>query len=228
MAIYRNQTGTIEVPVSNQFYNDVMKRLTASPKFLHSKYFYDAAGDQLFQEIMDSPEYYLTKCEMEIFTNQTRALAQALFNRLKEFDVIELGAGDATKSTHLLRFLMKADRAFTYYPVDTSENVIALLEKEMPQRIPHIRLKGLHGEYLQMVRKANSISEKRKLILFLGSNIDNFTPPAAKEFLMQLHEQMLEGDLLLIGIDLKKNPKQILAAYNDRAGITKAFNLNLT
>lgn len=227
MAIYWNQAGPIELTVTNQFYNEVMEGLTTPQKFLSSKYFYDAAGDKLFQQIMASPEYYLTNCEMEIFAHQTSSIAKAMFKNSSEFDVIELGAGDATKSTHLLRFLADAGKLFTYFPVDISESVIALLENEMPERISNLEMQGLRGEYLEMVRRANTISEKRKLILFLGSNIGNFTISAAKGFLLQLQQEMSAGDLLLIGVDLKKNPKQILAAYNDAAGVTKAFNLNL-
>lgn len=220
-------TDTIEKARVHTFYRDVMTGLTSAPKYLQSKYFYDAAGDELFQQIMHAPEYYLSRCEEEIFSMQTEILVQVMLERHEEFDVVELGAGDATKSTHLLRCLAGTGRRFTYYPIDISKNVIQLLEREMPERIPYMQIKGLNGEYLSMLRKANTISNRRKAVLFLGSNIGNFTPQYALEFLIQLHKQMTRGDLLLIGFDLKKNPKQILAAYNDAAGTTKAFNLNL-
>jgi len=101
------------------------------------------------------------------------------------------------------------------------------LEQEIPARVPGIKMHGLNGEYLDMVEDANILSPRRKVYLFLGSNIGNFTKSFAIEFLKKLQKQMKSGDLLLIGLDLKKNPKQILAAYNDAAGVTKAFNLNL-
>jgi L-histidine Nalpha-methyltransferase len=227
MAIYRNQTGTIETEATTVFYNDVVRGLSSSPKFLPSKYFYDAAGDHLFQQIMHLPEYYLTRSEQEIFLLQKEALAAQVLKRFDEFDVLELGAGDATKSTHLLRYLAESGKTFTYYPVDISENVIQLLEQEMPERIPGLQVEGLNGDYFAMRKKSYRVSQRRKLVLFLGSNIGNFKPEEAERFLVSLNHYLQAGDLLLIGFDVKKAPKQILAAYNDRAGITKAFNLNL-
>src|SRR4051812_29393013 len=122
MAIYRNQTGAIDMQADTTFYKDVLKGLRSTPKYLSSKYFYDATGDRLFQEIMASPEYYLTNCEMEIFRDQTENLARILLENLRDFDIVELGAGDATKSSHLLEYLKKAGVDLTYYPVDISHN----------------------------------------------------------------------------------------------------------
>jgi len=226
MAIYRNQTGTVE-PATTSFYKDVVQGLSASPKYLSSKYFYDVIGDRLFQQIMQLPEYYLTRSEQEIFLMQTKALAKPLLHRFQQFDVIELGAGDATKSTHLLQELANAGKSFTYFPVDISANVIQLLEKEIPERVPGLQVEGLNGDYFEMLEKCYQVSKRRKLVLFLGSNIGNYTLEQAEEFLLELNDHLLPGDLVLIGFDLKKNPKDILAAYNDRTGITKAFNLNL-
>lgn len=228
MAIYRNQAGTIEkADATTQFYHDVVRGLSSSPRFLPSKYFYDVTGDSLFQQIMQLPEYYLTRSEQEIFLMQTAALAAPVLKRAVEFDVLELGAGDATKSTHLLKYLVESGKSFTYYPVDISENVIKLLEKEMPQRIPGLQVEGLNGDYFEMIKKSYEVSSRRKLVLFLGSNIGNFSPEEAEHFLFAVNQNLKPGDLLLIGFDVKKNPKQILAAYNDRSGVTKAFNLNL-
>lgn len=227
MAIYRHQAGTLALSAREQFYKDVMRGLSATPKHLQSKYFYDAAGDRLFQQIMELPEYYLTRCEEEIFVTQTKALATPVLERFEEFDVLELGAGDATKSTYLLRYLNECSNAFTYYPVDISKNVIQLLETEMPLRIPGMEIQGLNGDYFDMLSKSYDLSKRNKLVLFLGSNIGNFNADEAERFLLALNDHLQPGDLVLIGFDLKKNPKDILAAYNDAAGITKAFNLNL-
>lgn len=227
MAIHRNQAGTIETEPNTQFYNDVVRGLSSFPKFLQSKYFYDATGDRLFQQIMHLPEYYLTRCEQEIFLMQTKDLSAPVLQRFSQFDVLELGAGDATKSTHLLRYLVESGKEFTYYPVDISENVIQLLEAEMPKRIPGLEVQGLKGDYFDMIQKSYEVSQRRKLVLFLGSNIGNFSPGDAERFLLALNQNLRTGDLVLIGFDVKKAPKQILAAYNDRTGVTKAFNLNL-
>jgi dimethylhistidine N-methyltransferase len=227
MAIHRHQASTLELTAREQFYIDVVRGLSATPKFLQSKYFYDAAGDRLFQQIMELPEYYLTRCEEEIFVQQTKELAAPLLERFDEFDILELGAGDATKSTHLLRYLGESGKDFTYYPVDISENVIRLLEREMPQRIPNMEVQGLNGDYFDMLAKSYDLSKRSKLVLFLGSNIGNFNGDDAARFLTALNSHLHPGDLVLIGFDLKKNPKDILAAYNDSQGVTKAFNLNL-
>ncbi|MDQ3551692.1 MAG: L-histidine N(alpha)-methyltransferase [Bacteroidota bacterium] len=227
MAVYRNQVSTIESKNNEQFHNDVLRGLSSSPKFLPSKYFYDAEGDAIFQQIMKLPEYYLTRSEQEIFLMQTKAMGSLFLKKFQEFDIIELGAGDATKSTHLLRYLFESGINFTYYPVDISENVIQLLEAEIPKRIPGLQVEGLLGDYFEMIKKSYEVSEKRKIVLFLGSNIGNFKIEEVKRFLSSLTQQLVTGDLVLIGFDLKKNPKQILAAYNDRLGVTKAFNLNL-
>jgi len=226
MAVYRNQISTISTGTS-QFYTDVVKGLSSSPKFLYAKYFYDAEGDRLFQQIMNSPEYYLTRAEMEIFSRQTKALAEVLTAKGERFDILELGAGDATKSTFLLKYLHEQGFDFTYYPIDISENIIDYLEKEMPRRIPGLEIRGLQGEYGEMIAEANKFSTHKKIVLFLGSTIGNMTVAEASLFLNELYEQMNSEDVLLIGIDLKKDPHKILAAYNDRAGITRAFNLNL-
>lgn len=227
MAVHRHSTGAIELTAKEQFYKDVIQGLSLTPKHLQSKYFYDATGDSLFQAIMQLPEYYLTRCEQEIFVKQTKALAAPLLQRFAAFDILELGAGDATKSTHLLRYLYDCGKEFTYYPVDISENVIQLLEREMPQRIPGLEVQGLNGDYFDMLAKSYDLSKRNKLVLFLGSNIGNFNEKEAKHFLQALNYHLQPGDLVLIGFDLKKNPKDILAAYNDPTGITKAFNLNL-
>lgn len=211
----------------NRFLDDVIKGLTAKDKFLHSKYFYNESGDKLFQEIMKLPEYYLTRCEMEIFTRQKGEIASELIRQNSDFDVIELGAGDATKSIHLLKELCKRNRDFTYYPVDISKNVIHYLEAELPKEIPGFKVVGLNGEYLAMLEKAKTASSKTKVVLFLGSNIGNVPVEQVVDFCTSIRHQLAKGDMFLIGFDLKKDPQMILDAYNDKAGLTRNFNLNL-
>ena len=210
-----------------QFCNDVLAGLTATPKYLEAKYFYDAAGDELFQEIMNAPEYYPTNCELEIFTQQTAALAQAIMADGSPFDLIELGAGDAMKSTHLLRHLLDEQANFTYVPIDISGHVINYLNETLPQTLPGLQLEGLTGEYFDMLQRAAQISTRRKVVLFLGSNIGNMPVSDAQGFCAEMRKHLSPGDSVLIGVDLKKNPKTILAAYNDAGGFTRQFNLNL-
>lgn len=209
------------------FYQDVVRGLTASPKHLDSKYFYDTEGDRLFQQIMQCKEYYLTNCEMEIMEEQAVQIAQALSSRVTHFDLVELGPGDATKSIHLLRQLLKSGASFTYYPIDISANVISSLEKELPAKLPGLQVHGLNGDYFDMLQQVTTQSQHPKVLLFMGANIGNFSPSGAKKFCRNLYHSMHRGDLLMVGFDLKKHPQVILSAYNDSAGITRNFNLNL-
>ncbi len=213
--------------IENTFTKDILQGLTASPKYLQSKYFYDAKGDMLFQKIMQAPEYYLTDADMEIFEEQSDDISNVLSEDSNYFDVVELGAGDATKSTHLLQALLRGKKDFCYYPIDISENIIEQLEEEIPKRVPSVTVTGLAGEYLPMLEELNKMTTKKKVVLFLGSSIGNFETQNATSFLKALNAHLNKGDKLLIGFDLKKNPHQILAAYNDKEGITKDFNLNL-
>ncbi len=209
------------------FYKDVLVGLSTSPKKLQSKYFYDAAGDKLFQEIMKAPEYYLTDCELEIFSEQTTAIVQTLTEHFESFDLIELGAGDATKSVFLLQELLSKNIDFTYLPIDISTNVIEQLLYTLPKQLPGLQMHGLNGDYFDMLKEASQLSSRPKVVLFMGSNIGNMPVKEAFAFCSALRQALSAGDLAIIGFDLKKNPKTILAAYNDAAGITKNFNLNL-
>jgi len=223
------QTGT-DCPAKSktkQFYDDVIMGLQSAPKYLNSKYFYDANGDKLFQDLMNCEEYYPTNCELEIFSEKTAEICKAIIGDGDAFDLIELGAGDATKSTYLLQYLMEQQADFTYLPIDISENVISYLNVTLPVTLPGIQITGLNGEYFDMLEKAASLSNKRKVVMFLGSNIGNMQVDEAERFCRELREHLSAGDMMLIGFDLKKNPKTILAAYNDKGGITKQFNLNL-
>ncbi len=209
------------------FYHEVINGLRAENKYLSSKYFYDETGDKLFQQIMATPEYYPTRCEMEILQFQSVKMSQLFREYGSSFDLIELGPGDATKSWHLLKELQKEKIPFTYYPIDISSNVIRWLEDRLPLSLPGIRLHGLNGEYMDKMEQVGTFSAGQKIVLFMGANIGNMTMAEATFFCRQLHDRMNPGDLLLVGFDLKKHPKTILDAYNDRQGITRAFNFNL-
>ncbi|WPU94791.1 L-histidine N(alpha)-methyltransferase [Mucilaginibacter sabulilitoris] len=218
-----------ETPVIRDvaFYQDVVNGLTSEPKQLQSKYFYDKEGDRLFQQIMNCSEYYPFQCELEIFSQQTEMLANVIAKAGATADLIELGAGDCTKTRYLLAELVKMDTDFTYLPIDISENIIDFLNAQLPLDIPGLKVNGITGDYLQMLGRAADHSDNKKVVLFLGSNIGNMSPGEAAEFCMNLRQHLKPGDLVIIGVDLKKKPATILAAYNDKAGITKEFNLNL-
>lgn len=209
------------------FLLDVIEGLQSSPKRLHSKYFYDKAGDQLFQQIMNMPEYYLTDCELDIFKNKTELLAKSILIDNEPFDLIELGAGDAMKSSYLLEHLTKKNIDFTYMPIDISGHILEELSGKFSRDLPDLEIKTLEGDYFDMLDKAMSISKRRKVVLFLGGNIGNMDMGESYHFCRELRRKLNRGDILLVGFDLKKNPHTILNAYNDEAGITSSFNLNL-
>lgn len=215
------------MPDRARFLSDTLTGLKSKPKYLSSKYFYDREGDRLFQQIMQMEEYYLTRAEMEILETQSGRIADLIARDGTPFDLLELGAGDATKSVHLLRELLTRRQDFTYLPVDISPNIISCLDNTLPGQIPGLKMQGLNGEYLEMLAYAASASRRRKVILFMGANIGNMDIGQAQDFLLNIRKHMAQDDLLLIGFDLKKDPRQILQAYNDLNGITRAFNLNL-
>lgn len=210
---------------NSQFAKDILAGLTAKPKRLSSKYFYDTAGDKLFQDIMRMPEYYLTDCEYEILETYRAQLLELIGT--EPFNLIELGAGDGLKTKVLLQHFLEAETDFTYLPVDISQNALDKLQQDLHNRWPQLSVQGLQGDYFEVLKALSLKNEVRKVVLFLGSNIGNFEPLQALRFLQELKNSLSTGDLLLIGADLKKDPSVILNAYNDPAGITAAFNLNL-
>jgi L-histidine N-alpha-methyltransferase len=221
-------TTTTKLSLSKaQFLCDILKGLQTDPKFLQAKYFYDEQGDYIFQQIMEMDSYYLTNAEMEILSNQSGSIADEITLQGTAFDLIELGAGDATKSIHLLKELISRNLDFTYFPIDISGHVITDLEQRLPNLIPDLKVKGLNGDYFEMLKKTSDLSNRRKVLLFMGANIGNMSVNEAELFCIELKKMLSAGDILIIGFDLKKNPKQILAAYDDPAGITKDFNINL-
>ncbi len=211
--------------MNQAFIQDVDNGLSASPKQLLSKYFYDEIGDALFVKIMNMPEYYLTNCEYEIFTQQAKDIINAFDVADKPLDLIELGAGDGTKTIELLKEL-QGKKDFTYMPIDISQNALDLLSARLAKEVPDINVKPLQGDYFSVLGDIQS-SDNCKVILFLGSNIGNMLDHNARRFINQLSDRMSPKDKLLLGVDLKKDPSIILPAYNDAQGITKTFNLNL-
>lgn len=211
----------------SEFYKDVKEGLSKGLKNLPSKYFYDKVGDALFQKLMHSKAYYLSRCELSILKEHADDIAQIVADRSHELDLVELGAGDASKSIYLLRAFQQTKIDFIYYPIDISKNVITHLNKKFTEFVPSMRVHGLNGDYVHMLKKQRTISQKPMIILFLGSNIGNMTITQANDFCKQVSGFMRAGDFFLIGVDLKKDPDTILRAYNDPEGITRAFNLNL-
>jgi len=211
----------------NTFAEDILRGLSAAPKFLSSKYFYDDEGSRLFQEIMKLPEYYLTQAEFEIFSTQTREIFEAFTTANETFDLIELGAGDGSKTSLLVDYFLKQGADFTYVPIDISAEALSFLTEKFQTQFPELSMQTEQGDYFQTLETFQSKSDKRKIILFLGSNIGNFGKEQAQNFFRQLRAVMNDTDLLFIGFDLQKDPRVILRAYDDAQNVTAEFNLNL-
>ena len=207
------------------FAKDVLRGLLAENKYLSSKYFYDDNGSRIFQEIMNMPEYYLTDAEFEILSLQSKQIIEAL-HFTEPFNIVELGAGDGFKTFKLLEYLINNQIKFNYVPIDISEEAINTLTKRLKERLPNIIIKPKVGDYFEIL-KQNKKSDYPSLLLFLGSNIGNYSQESAIELLKLFNQNIKKGDKLLIGFDLKKNPITIHNAYYDPHGITKRFNLNL-
>lgn len=209
------------------FREEVRKGLTDFPKHLSSKYIYDASGDRLFQQIMALDEYYLTRCEMEIISENKQAIADVFRDRENGLDLLELGAGDGKKTKILLEYMLRNNFNFIYKPVDISENALHSLKNSLKKEIPSLEVHAVVGDYFEVLEQLKTLNQRKKVILFLGSNIGNLPHPKAIEFLEKLSETLMEDDLVFMGMDQKKNPQTIQDAYNDKSGVTEKFNLNL-
>ena len=209
------------------FAEDILKGLSSNPKYLSSKYFYDDEGSRLFQEIMKVPEYYLTRSEYEIFSRQTKDIFLAFKAASGAFDLIELGAGDGSKTSLLVDYFLDQKADFRYVPVDISSEALNVLTDKFKKQFPALNMQPEQGDYFQILETFKEKFDNKKIILFLGSNIGNFSETQALTFFKQLRGLVKHGDFLFIGFDLHKNPKTILRAYADSLGITGKFNLNL-
>lgn len=209
---------------SDSFINDVIWGLSDPQKHLPSKYFYDEKGSRIFQEIMHMDEYYLPACEREILYKQSREIAMEISH--EEFDIIELGAGDGSKTLIFLEAAVNIGKKITYIPMDISEEILKVNREHILERIPNLSVEVLPGDYFSTIRAIES-RPKPRLVMFMGSNIGNFPGEKAIEFIRFVNDYLNPGDYFLMGVDLKKNPHVIRAAYNDKKGITKRFNLNL-
>ncbi len=207
-----------------EFAKDVLEGLSAVPKHIPSRYFYDEAGDKLFQKIMTLEEYYLTDAEFEILSTFGREIVQKYLD--ETFYLVELGAGDGLKTKLLLDEIFGSKRQFSYLPVDISQHALDSLMADLRNNYPDLKGHGISDDYFKALKRINGVG-KQKVVMFLGSNIGNYTPDEAKEFLIELRNNLQVNDILLIGIDLKKDPEVIKRAYNDSEGVTREFNLNL-
>lgn len=211
----------------NQAVADVVSQgLGAKQKTLPSWLFYDENGDRIFQQIMRIPEYYPTRCEYDILQHYKDDLLKHFQGSGQSFRLIEFGAGDGIKTEILLKHFIAHGRPFTYLPIDISANALEQLSERLTRALPGLRIQPLNKSYDDALISLRDNVE-RKVILFMGANIGNFTLPEATQFLKKTLIHLASEDLMLIGFDLKKDPRIILEAYDDPHGLTQSFNLNI-
>jgi dimethylhistidine N-methyltransferase len=210
--------------------------LTSNPKTLSPWLFYDETGSQLFEQITELPEYYLTRTERSLFNAHSdeiiaRASEPSGTDPAPHLTVIELGAGTATKTGILLAAAVRRQRTVVYQPVDVSVTALEAATENIRSHIPGVTVRCQVADYTSQPLPLNRLPNTRTLALYIGSSIGNFSPEDAHGVLSNLRAQLLPGDKLLLGTDLSpsalKSVATIEAAYNDRAGITAAFNRNV-
>jgi dimethylhistidine N-methyltransferase len=211
---------------SEAFARDVLRGLSRQPKSLSSAWFYDDRGSRLFEEITRLDEYYLTRCEREILSAHAPQIGRRLGR--EPFRVLEIGAGDGHKTQILLRQFVEQGLDFEYVPIDICQRSIVDLVDKLRRTIRgEFLVRGIVAEYQDALDVLRSHQPMRNLVLFLGSSIGNFNHVQARRFLRGLRDSLAPGDLALIGFDLKKDPHVLQRAYDDSAGVTREFNLNL-
>lgn len=203
------------------FAGDVITGLSARPKMLLPKYFYDNVGSQLFEQITLLPEYYPTRTELGILRANARALADIA---PKDATLVEFGAGSAVKAKILLN---AAPQISSYVPVDISAEFLADEARRLERDIPRISVFPVAADFTAPFELPDAVRDRPRVGFFPGSTIGNFDPPQAKDFLRQAARVLGPDALFIVGADRVKDEDVLLAAYNDSAGVTAQFNLNL-
>jgi len=195
--------------------------LTAAPRRLPSKYFYDDRGSALFERITELPEYYPTRSEAALLA----AVADDVVRLSGARELVEIGSGAATKTRLLLDAMERAGQLHLYVPMDVSEGTVRRVAHELVAVYPTLSVHGVVGDFMSHLGDIPDPDER--LVIFLGGTIGNLSPPEARRFLRELGTQMRRGEHLLLGVDRIKDRATLEAAYNDAAGVTAEFNLNI-
>ena len=208
--------------VSGTMAEDVRAGLTATPKKLPPKYFYDDAGSRLFERITRLPEYYPARAESELLEET----ADTLMAELRPAEIVELGAGSSAKTRRLLNAPTAPEHLRRFVPLDVSREIVESSARDLLRDYRFLSVHGVIGDFerhLQSIPQATG----RRLVLFLGGTIGNLHPPERTTFLANLRGLLGAGDRALIGLDLLKDVATMEAAYNDSAGVTAEFNRNM-
>lgn len=210
-----------DVDATEEFRSAVIAGLSGPRKQIPSKFFYDSEGSRLFQRICELDEYYLTRAETEILEARAGDIASMLPAGVI---LLEFGSGASVKVRLLLDAL---DRAACYIPIDISREHLLTSAESLSRDYPELTVSPLYADFTRPFRLPKTLAEAPRLGFFPGSTIGNFHPPEATRMLARFADRLGSAGSLLIGVDLKKDPRVLHAAYNDSRGITAAFNLNL-
>lgn len=206
------------------FVDDVRTGLTAPRKRLSPKYFYDELGSALFEAITALPEYYLTRAESEILQVHAADILDCVGGPV---ELVELGSGSALKTRHLIDAALARQPALRFCPIDISNSALEASARALTCEYPRIVVDGINADYLTGLASISRNGARKRLALFLGSNIGNFEPEEARRTLRALRAVLEPGDGFLLGADLKKDRLALEHAYDDATGVTAAFNRNV-
>jgi L-histidine N-alpha-methyltransferase len=200
---------------------DARAGLTAEPKWLAPKWFYDARGSDLFEEITRLPEYYPTRAEREILQARSGEIAELT----GAHTLVELGSGSSEKTRLLLDGLRDHGTLTTFVPLDVSESALRDAAAAINADYPALTVHGVVGDFTEHLDKLPG--EPPRVVAFLGGTIGNLLPAERAEFYRSIHDVLEPGEWLLLGTDLVKDPATLVAAYDDSAGVTAEFNRNV-
>ena len=200
---------------------DARRGLSAPPRWLPPKYFYDERGSELFDEITQLPEYYPTRAERDLLAKY----ADDIVGTARAHVLLELGSGSSQKTTVLLDALDGAGLLESYVPVDVSASALRGALEDLARTRPTLPVHPVVADFEHHL--ANLPAPGRRLVAFLGSTIGNFAPDDRAEFFAQLGLALDPGETFLLGVDLVKDPTRLVAAYDDAAGVTAEFNRNV-
>ena len=208
---------------NQSFAQEIDQSLRQNPKSIDPKFFYDKKGSALFEKICQLPEYYLTRTEVEILHQIKNDLNQFLD---KDYRLVELGSGSATKTRLILDVLEQSQDKTEYFPIDISE-ILEESSKDLLKHYSKLQITGIIDTYEGGLEFLKNYDDKNNLIVFLGSSFGNFSPDDGFDFLQKINSTMKDSDLFLIGLDLVKEKQFLEKAYDDSEGITSQFNLNV-
>jgi L-histidine Nalpha-methyltransferase len=207
--------------LAEQMAADVRAGLGSTPKTLPPKYFYDARGSELFDEITRLPEYYPTRAEREILGDRVGEVAAAT----RAETLIELGSGTSEKTRLLLRALRDAGTLTRFVPFDVDPAVLREASTAVAEEFPGLDVAPVVGDFESHLGELPA--GRHRLLAFLGSTIGNLEPVTRAAFLADVRATLTDGDHFLLGTDLVKSPERLVAAYDDAQGVTAAFNKNV-